>query len=110
MVADRFFASSKLCSSCEHRLAELALSVREWVCPACGARHDRDGERGVEFEEFGGEFHCVSLWWRGRLWFGAQAPNETGLGEAGSQRRICSEMNRFAGTLQNSRRVELPFL
>lgn len=42
VVADRFFASSKLCSSCGHRLAELLLSVREWFCPCCGARHDRD--------------------------------------------------------------------
>ena len=41
-VADRFFASSKLCSCCGHRLSELALSVREWVCPGCGSRHDRD--------------------------------------------------------------------
>ena len=39
---DRFFPSSKLCSSCGHLLDELPLSVREWDCPACGARHDRD--------------------------------------------------------------------
>ena len=42
LVADRFFASSKLCSSCGHRLSALALSVREWGCLVCGARHDRD--------------------------------------------------------------------
>lgn len=42
LVADRFFASSKLCSCCGHRLSELALSVRQWVCPECGAAHDRD--------------------------------------------------------------------
>jgi len=39
---NRFFPSSKLCSSCGHLLEELPLSVREWDCPACGAHHDRD--------------------------------------------------------------------
>jgi putative transposase len=39
---DRFFPSSKLCSSCGHLLDELPLSIREWDCPACGVHHDRD--------------------------------------------------------------------
>ncbi len=42
VVADRFFASSKTCSACGHKLETLPLSVREWTCPACGAVHDRD--------------------------------------------------------------------
>ncbi|SEQ11228.1 putative transposase [Ectothiorhodospira magna] len=41
-VADRFYASSKTCSACGHKLAELPLAVREWACPSCGAVHDRD--------------------------------------------------------------------
>ena len=39
---DRFFPSSKLCSSCGHLLDELPLSIREWDCPDCGVHHDRD--------------------------------------------------------------------
>jgi putative transposase len=42
VVADRFYASSKTCSACAHKLDVLPLSVREWKCPACGAIHDRD--------------------------------------------------------------------
>jgi putative transposase len=42
VVADRFFASSKTCSACGHKLETLPLSVRRWTCPACGAIHDRD--------------------------------------------------------------------
>jgi len=42
VVADRWFASSKTCSSCGHKLDELPLSVRQWTCPVCGAVHDRD--------------------------------------------------------------------
>lgn len=42
MVADRWFASSKMCSSCGHKLETLSLSIRSWVCPVCGKSHDRD--------------------------------------------------------------------
>ena len=39
---DRFYPSSKLCSSCGSLHGSMPLSVREWTCPACGRRHDRD--------------------------------------------------------------------
>ena len=39
---DRWYPSSKTCHVCKHILPELDLSVREWVCPNCGTRHDRD--------------------------------------------------------------------
>ncbi len=42
VVVDRWYPSSKTCSACGHRLAELSLSTRQWTCPSCGARHDRD--------------------------------------------------------------------
>jgi putative transposase len=42
VVADRFYPSSKTCSRCGAVLDALPLSVRAWVCPACGASHDRD--------------------------------------------------------------------
>ena len=42
IVADRWFPSSKTCSDCGHQIGALPLSIREWVCPACGVRHDRD--------------------------------------------------------------------
>jgi putative transposase len=39
---DRWFPSSKTCSCCGYLLEDLDLAVREWVCPSCGSRHDRD--------------------------------------------------------------------
>ena len=40
---DRFYPSSQLCSACGYRNEGTKdLSVRKWVCPQCGAEHDRD--------------------------------------------------------------------
>ena len=39
---DRWFPSSKRCGSCGHIVEKLPLNIREWECPKCGAKHDRD--------------------------------------------------------------------
>jgi putative transposase len=39
---DRWYPSSKTCSSCGYLLAELSLTTRHWTCPDCRTRHDRD--------------------------------------------------------------------
>jgi len=41
-TVDRFFPSSKMCSSCGEHKGTLQLSERKWTCAACGADHDRD--------------------------------------------------------------------
>ncbi len=40
--ADRFFPSSKLCSTCGAYNGDLKLGDREWRCVECHTRHDRD--------------------------------------------------------------------
>jgi len=43
VLIDRFFPSSQLCSACGAQWAGTRdLSVREWICPECGAVHNRD--------------------------------------------------------------------
>jgi putative transposase len=39
---DRWYPSSKRCHTCGHVLDSLPLDVRQWTCPECGVRHDRD--------------------------------------------------------------------
>jgi len=40
--SDRFEATSKKCSVCGYKNTELTLAVREWTCPICRTKHDRD--------------------------------------------------------------------
>jgi putative transposase len=42
VVIDRWYPSSKTCSRCGYLLAALSLSTRQWRCPRCRTRHDRD--------------------------------------------------------------------
>ena len=42
VFVDRFYPSSKTCSVCGYKKRDLRLSDREWTCPICGMKHDRD--------------------------------------------------------------------
>jgi len=42
IIADRYYPSSKTCSTCGYKVSELPLSVRNWQCPSCNTNHDRD--------------------------------------------------------------------
>ena len=44
---DQWFPSSKRCSNCGHILKKLPLNIREWVCPDCGTKHDRDQNAAI---------------------------------------------------------------
>ena len=42
VAVDRWYPSSKTCSGCGHLLADLDIGTRQWACPSCGIRPDRD--------------------------------------------------------------------
>lgn len=42
VFVDRFYPSSKTCSKCGYKKKDLKLKDREWTCPQCGTKIDRD--------------------------------------------------------------------
>lgn len=50
---DRWYPSSKRCSTCGHLLDRLPLNVRTWTCPQCGTVHDRDENAAKNIEACG---------------------------------------------------------
>lgn len=82
VVADRWFASSKTCSDCGYRLEALPLSVRHWVCPECGAYHDRDVNAAINLRNNAVSSTVQACGEEGYGFLFGES--ETGLNEAGS--------------------------
>ena len=47
VFADKFYASTKMCSHCGYKNVELTLADREWDCPICHTHHHRDQNAGI---------------------------------------------------------------
>ena len=58
--ADRWFASSKLCSHCGWKNDDLTLSEREWWCGGCGVLNDRDANAAENLANWPGLSFPVS--------------------------------------------------
>jgi putative transposase len=52
VVADRFFASSKICSGCGHKVEKLKLSQRTFHCPCCSLSLDRDRNAAINLDHY----------------------------------------------------------
>jgi putative transposase len=51
---DQWFASSKTCAGCGHKMDSMPLDVRRWDCPACGATGiDRDINAAINIRQQG---------------------------------------------------------
>lgn len=53
IFANRFYASSKTCSECGHKMETLGLNERTYVCPECGLVLDRDLNAAINLKNYG---------------------------------------------------------
>ena len=52
VVAPTNYASSQLCSECGYKNIDVKnLALRNWICPNCGANHDRDVNASKNLEK-----------------------------------------------------------
>ena len=58
---DRFFPSSKTCSKCGWINNKLTLKDREWTCPKCGEKHDRDFNAATNILNEGYRLNNISV-------------------------------------------------
>lgn len=49
----RFYPSSKTCHCCGHRMSDMNLKIREWICPNCKTKHDRDVNAAINIKNEG---------------------------------------------------------
>ncbi|MCQ1535044.1 IS200/IS605 family element transposase accessory protein TnpB [Methanosarcina sp. KYL-1] len=48
----RFEPSTKLCNVCGYHNSNITLDVREWECPVCKTKHDRDINAAINIKKF----------------------------------------------------------
>ena len=99
VVADRFFASSKLCSSCGAVKAKLRLDERTYCCEHCGLVIDRDLNAALNLAAYG----------RRALSVAGSGP-ETRNARGGAHRRLRSDapVKREDGTVEPDKTVTAP--
>ena len=52
IIADKWFASSKICNCCGAKNTDLKLSEREWTCKKCGSVIDRDYNAACNLRDY----------------------------------------------------------
>ena len=48
--ANKWFASSKICNVCGYINKDLTIQDRSWLCPKCGAEHQRDKNAAINLK------------------------------------------------------------
>lgn len=86
VALDSWTATSKTCSKCDHRNAELR-NEEFWICPACGVLHDRDINAAINIKRWGiVELRANGVW----------VPAHRGLRKTGDRPAAANEVGNAA--------------
>lgn len=96
ITADRWFASSKICSCCGYVNKSLLLREKEWVCPDCGTRHLRDRNAAVNLKNYGERIRVASPEFKPAENLQLSGNVLNGFGETGNANREVCEDNAVA--------------
>jgi putative transposase len=91
---DRRYPSAKRCHDCGHVLDALPLDVRQWICPGCGIRHDRDVNAAKNILAVGLTVNACGETVRPRR----ATPDPARPDEAGIPQRKLGERSKWAGS------------
>lgn len=80
IIADRWFASSKICSCCGHKKEKMTLRERIFNCEKCGLSIDRDLNAAINLKNYAVSDTVKAC---GDSKFHLEAIQEVGIGEAG---------------------------
>lgn len=85
VVANRWFPSSKLCSTpgCDFKNDALDLSMREWTCPQCKTVHQRDQNAATNLANYAVSYTVSACGAEGSGFESSNIQNETSRVEAG---------------------------
>lgn len=96
--APRFYASSRYCSHCgQYHKDDLTLNDREWVCPVCGHKHDRDFNAAKNLQFYG-------------LWLAGLVSTRNDCGENAVKACLPCERSEEGMTYVSPRDMRLQFL
>ena len=56
ITADKWFASSKICSECGCNNDHVVLGVQTWTCTTCDVTHDRDTNAAINLRKLALEY------------------------------------------------------
>lgn len=101
IVVDRFYPSSKLCSTCGTKNETLTLRDRRWTCAACGAEHDRDANAALNLEREGLRLLATMT--------GPEGRTRRSRGTDAREEHACAEINTPIAGQPSSKNRELTY-
>lgn len=88
VIANRYFPSTQMCSSCGEKTGPKGfdgLKVREWTCPVCGEHHNRDINAAKNLAAAGSVCQRKSSW--------SVIPTRVGTPKSDAMNRASTEMS-----------------